>query len=49
MLKSALRETNTRFRTRFAFIEKSARQQGKAVSDLTLDEMEAYWQQAKRL
>jgi tetrapyrrole methylase family protein/MazG family protein len=47
--ESALRETNTRFRTRFAFIEKSARELGKTVSDLTLDEMEAYWQQAKRL
>lgn len=47
--ESALRETNTRFRTRFAYIEKSAKKEGKSISDLTLDEMEAYWQKAKRL
>jgi tetrapyrrole methylase family protein / MazG family protein len=47
--ESALRETNTRFRTRFAHIEKSARQQGKSLTDLTLDEMESYWQEAKKL
>lgn len=47
--ESALRETNTRFRTRFAHIEQSARQQGKTIADLTLDEMEMFWQEAKKL
>ncbi len=47
--ESALRETNTRFRKRFAHIEQSARLLGKAVSDLSLDEMENYWQEAKKL
>jgi tetrapyrrole methylase family protein/MazG family protein len=47
--ESALRETNLRFRTRFAHIERSAREQGKSVNDLSLDEMEAYWQEAKKL
>jgi tetrapyrrole methylase family protein/MazG family protein len=47
--ESALRETNTRFRKRFAHIEQSARAQGKTVDQLTLDEMEAYWQAAKKL
>ena len=46
--ESALRGTNARFRQRFAAIEAAARAQGKAVSDLTLDEMEALWQGAKR-
>ena len=46
--ESALREANLRFRRRFAYIEQAARAQGRAVSDLTLDEMEALWQQAKK-
>jgi tetrapyrrole methylase family protein/MazG family protein len=46
--ESALRETNLRFRKRFAFIESSARQQGRKLSDLTLDEMEILWQAAKK-
>jgi tetrapyrrole methylase family protein/MazG family protein len=47
--ESALRETNTRFRKRFAHIERSARLQGRALSDLSLDEMESLWQEAKKL
>jgi tetrapyrrole methylase family protein / MazG family protein len=47
--ESALRETNTKFRKRFGHIERSAKEQGKTVNDLTLDEMEVYWQQAKKL
>jgi tetrapyrrole methylase family protein/MazG family protein len=47
--ESALRETNTRFRKRFAHIEESAQLQGKIISDLSLEEMEVYWQEAKKL
>jgi tetrapyrrole methylase family protein/MazG family protein len=47
--ESALRQTNTRFRKRFAFIERATRLSGKTVSELSLDEMEAYWQEAKKL
>ena len=47
--ESALRETNTRFRTRFAHIEEAARMQGKSLNDLSLDEMEHFWQEAKKL
>ncbi|RME89411.1 MAG: nucleoside triphosphate pyrophosphohydrolase [Anaerolineae bacterium] len=46
--ESALREANARFKARFAYIERGAQQQGKRLSDLTLDEMEALWQEAKR-
>ncbi|NOY99624.1 MAG: nucleoside triphosphate pyrophosphohydrolase [Chloroflexi bacterium] len=46
--ESALRGTNARFKKRFAHIEQSARRQGRHLSDLTLDEMEALWQEAKR-
>jgi tetrapyrrole methylase family protein/MazG family protein len=47
--ESALRETNTRFRKRFAHIEQTARRQGKTLNDLSLDEMENLWQEAKTL
>ncbi len=46
--ESALRGTNQRFRRRFAHIEQGARQQGRNLSDLSLDEMEAFWQEAKK-
>jgi tetrapyrrole methylase family protein/MazG family protein len=45
--ESALRGTNQRFRRRFGFLERQAREQRRRISDLTLDEMEALWQQAK--
>jgi tetrapyrrole methylase family protein / MazG family protein len=47
--ESALRGTNIRFKKRFAHIEAGAKQQGRKISDLSLDEMEALWQQAKKL
>lgn len=46
--ESALREANLRFRQRFVAIEQAARQQGRDLSDLSLDEMDAIWQAAKR-
>jgi tetrapyrrole methylase family protein/MazG family protein len=46
--ESALREANARFRERFAYIERAARAGGRSVADLTLDEMEALWGEAKR-
>ena len=47
--ESALRQTNARFRERFAHIESSARALGKTINDLSMDEMEGYWQEAKKL
>jgi len=46
--ESALRETNLKFKTRFAYIEAGAKQQERNLSDLSLDEMEALWQEAKK-
>ncbi len=45
--ESSLREANTRFRSRFGQIEVEARAQGRAVSELTLSEMESIWHVAK--
>lgn len=46
--ESALRGTNIKFKKRFGFIETSAKGQGRQLSELSLDEMETFWQRAKR-
>jgi tetrapyrrole methylase family protein/MazG family protein len=46
--ESALRGTNQKFRRRFAHIERDAKQQERNLTDLSLDEMESLWQEAKR-
>ncbi|MFN9543035.1 MAG: nucleoside triphosphate pyrophosphohydrolase [Alphaproteobacteria bacterium] len=45
----ALAGTNRKFLRRFAFVEAKARDAGKALSELTLEEMEAAWTIAKSL
>ena len=45
--ESALRASNAKFRRRFAKVEEGAWLEGRTAADLTLDEMEAYWQRAK--
>ena len=46
--ESALREANERFRKRFFYIEISAHSKGRSITDLSLDEMESLWQEAKK-
>jgi tetrapyrrole methylase family protein/MazG family protein len=46
--ESTLRGTNMKFKKRFAYIEQGAKKQGRELSSLSLDEMEALWQAAKR-
>jgi len=43
----ALRETNLRFRKRFAYIEKQAAEQGRSVDQLSFEEMDQLWEAAK--
>ena len=45
--ENALERTNRKFISRFNFIESQAAAQGRKIGELTLDEMEALWQQAK--
>lgn len=47
--EDALEKTNKKFISRFQFIEKKAAEAGKNIADLTLDEMEGFWQQAKQV
>ena len=46
--ESALRMANDRFKKRFHYIEKWARSKGSEITDLSLNEMEAIWREAKR-
>jgi len=43
----ALKQTNRKFRKRFAFIEKRLKEQGKDLQKATLEEMDALWKAAK--
>ena len=45
--ENALERTNKKFIRRFQFLEKSANQAGKKLHDMTLQEMDQYWEAAK--
>lgn len=45
--ESALRLTNQKFKKRFDYVAKGAKEAGKSLSDMTLDEMDALWNSAK--
>lgn len=47
--EAALRAANVRFRKRFAFVEAGARAEGRPLSELTLDEMNALWEESKKI
>lgn len=46
---NALEHTNQKFMRRFNYIERQAAQSGKSVHDMTLQEMDALWNEAKGL
>ena len=45
--ESALSVTNQKFITRFQWMEEAIRTDGKTLSDMTLEEMDVYWERAK--
>lgn len=45
--ESALRGTNMKFKKRFGYVDQGAKRQGRDLSALSLEEMEALWQEAK--
>jgi len=46
---NALERTNQKFIRRFNYIEQKAKETGKLLKEMTLDEMEVYWQEAKKM
>jgi len=45
--EAALRAANARFKRRFAYVEDSARQRGRELKDMTLEEMDRLWDEGK--
>ena len=46
--ENALERTNKKFIYRFQYLEERAREEGKSLLEMTLDEMDVYWEEAKR-
>lgn len=46
--ESVLRQTNAKFKKRFAYIEKTAKAAGKELQKMTLEEMDILWEEAKQ-
>lgn len=47
--ENALERTNKKFIKRFQYLESKAKSQNKALKDMTLAEMDIFWEEAKRL
>lgn len=46
---TALEKTNRKFMRRFGYVEAQARSQGRNLNDMTLEEMDILWNEAKKL
>ena len=47
--ENALEKTNKKFIKRFQYLETKAKENGKALADMTLAEMDVYWNEAKKI
>jgi XTP/dITP diphosphohydrolase len=47
--ENALEKTNKKFIKRFQFLEKAAKKEGKQLSDMSLAEMDVYWNESKKI
>lgn len=47
--ENALERTNKKFIQRFSYLENKAKEEGKNLKDMTLTEMDVYWNEAKKL
>ncbi len=47
--EDALRKTNQKFTSRFSKVEEGIKAQGKELEDVTLEEMDAIWEMAKKI
>lgn len=47
--ENALEKTNKKFIKRFQYLEEKAKESGKALQDMTLAEMDIYWNEAKKV
>lgn len=47
--ENALERTNKKFINRFNYLERKVKEEGKKLQDMSLDEMDVYWDDAKKL
>jgi len=47
--EDALEKTNKKFKGRFQYMEQKIKGQGKKLADLSLTEMDVFWEEAKKL
>ena len=47
--ENALERTNKKFIKRFQYLEQKAREQGRALKEMTLAEMDVFWEEAKKI
>jgi len=47
--EDALERTNKKFIKRFQYLESKAKELGKDLNDMTLAEMDVFWNEAKKL
>lgn len=47
--EDSLRKTNQKFEERFRYIEEQLTQEGKSLEEVSLEEMDVYWEQAKSI
>jgi XTP/dITP diphosphohydrolase len=48
-LETALERTNKKFIKRFQYLESKATELGKPLTDMTLAEMDVFWEEAKKI
>ena len=46
---NALEQTNKKFRSRFNYVEEHSLKQGRNLKEMTLEQMDELWNEAKRL
>ena len=47
--EDALERTNKKFISRFQYLENESRKAGRKISDMSLEEMDVYWEKAKKI
>lgn len=47
--ENALEKTNRKFISRFEFVEEQAKKQGKTLQEMSLEEMDEWWEEAKNI
>ena len=44
-----MEKTNKKFINRFQYLEQAAKEEGKDITDMSLTEMDVYWEASKKL